>query len=470
MRSEFVERDGEWIGDITHRGGVTTVRVKLTARFPFRPARVIPVDADSVVWSWHREIDGALCLVADDDHEDLWWTEAPAFLDHVKAWFDGADGGWVTDRPDLDLDRYFASSDRDDRLYVFGDLGPLLGHLVRFDRGTNGTMRLSGLGKRPRRGKVTDKQRFGYVADLGDVTTPPRQWADISALIDPSVEIDRLISDRSVSIVILHYRRGEHDGAVFLEVWPNKANGITARRLIAGADTPEARTARSGPKASALRGRKVAIVGAGAVGSFVVDALVRSGVGQLTIVDGDRIMPGNLVRHLVGPDTIGMYKPTAIKTYIDRRYGAGTVEIEACDSYLLAPTEAIDLLTEHDLVIDATADFAITAMLRSTAEAIGRTVLSVVMQNGGATYRIDVLPSLDGSPALPSSSQAMLEPENLVYESGCGSPISATPPAAVIEAAAAAARHAIGLLLASPLSTVGEVRDLSGQTPPGGIP
>lgn len=465
MRAGFVEREGQWIGSIVHDGGATEVRVLIPERFPFKPARVTPVDPESVAWSWHREIDGALCLVPDDDHENLWWADAPAFLEHVRGWFNGAHSNWDTDRPDLDLDRYFESSNRDSRLYVFGDLEPVSGRFVMFDRGPNGTMKLSRPAPQPRKSKTNEWLKYGYVADLGSVASPPRNWSDISSLIaDPSLDLDALIRDRAVSIVVLQYRRDDHDGAVLLEVWPTAEGGIAARRLTAGADTPKARSSRSGPRAPDVRGRRIAIVGAGAVGSFVVDSLVRSGATQITIVDGDRLMPGNLVRHLVGPEAIGMFKPTAIKAHIERRYGSGMVDIDARDVHLLAPDEAIELLTEHELVIDATADFAVTAMLRLTAEAIGGHVLSVVMQNEGHTFRIDVLPSMDGSRSLPRSARPSSGPPATAFESGCGSPISPTPPPAVIEAAAAAARHAVGLLAGAPLSPVGEVRELAAQT------
>ena len=203
------------------------------------------------------------------------------------------------------------------------------------------------------------------------------------------------------------------------------------------------------------------------MGSFLTDCLVRSGATRITIVDGDRLMPGNLVRHLVGPEGVGMSKPTAIKAHIERRYGSGSVEIEARDNDLLAQDEAVELLTEHELVIDATADFAVTAMLRFAAEAIGGHVVSVVMQNEGTAFRIDVLPPLDGSGSLPSSVRPVTGPRVTAFESGCGSPISPTPPPAVVEAAAAAARHAVGLLVGAPLSPVGEVRELGVEPIPG---
>ena len=42
----------------------------------------------------------------------------------------------------------------------------------------------------------------------------------------------------------------------------------------------------------------VLVVGLGGVGSYAAEALVRAGVGQITIVDGDRVVQSNINRQL----------------------------------------------------------------------------------------------------------------------------------------------------------------------------
>lgn len=458
IRAGFLERDNGWTGTITHPNGPTDVVVTLPSHFPFKPARVAPVDSEAVPWSWHRELDGALCLVADDDHQDLWWAEAPAFLDHVTAWFENSDSDWADDRPDLDLDRYFEPSE-DKRLYLYGDLDEYRSALVRFMRAPNNAMRLSGKGSRP--AKVSKKHLpdlFGYVADLGDVDSPPRSWVDISARIDPGLNLERRIREHSIGLIVLLYNRGEHEGAVVLEVWPAEAGGIAVRRLRAGADTAAARSARSGPRAGELNSRRVAIIGVGALGSFIADMLTRSGTGHLTLVDGDVVMPGNLVRHLVGPDAVGLSKAVAVKNHLVEAHGLDPARIDAQVEAVATLDAALDLLRDHDLVINATADFATTALFRKIAEALGVTLLSSVIQNDGNTFRVDVLPPLAGGTSLPGSASTFARPTRVFFESGCGTPISPTPPHAVVEAAAATVRHAVGLLLNDPVHLSGEVR------------
>ncbi|MFD3456983.1 ThiF family adenylyltransferase [Streptomyces sp. NPDC058691] len=456
IRAGFSEVEAGWQGPVPHAAGTTRVVIGLPPRFPFRPPRVVPVDHDAVPWSWHREPDGTLCLIAEDDHDRLWWTEAPAFLEHVTAWFEHADTGWTGDRPDLDLDRYFQPS-ADRRLYLYDDLDQYLNRLVRFSPSRNGTMRIRH-GTRPRKALEHSKDRFGYVADLGEVDVPPRTWADISARIDSSPDLDRRIRQRSVAVVVLRYRRGIHDGAIVVEVAPKKDGETAVARLRSGADTEAARSARAGLVAPELRGCRVAVVGVGALGSFIADMLVRSGVRQLTLIDGDVVMPGNLVRHLVGPDAVGLSKVEAVKQHLVRYNETLVNDIGVIDCPLTSGADAVGHLRKHDLVVNATADFTTTALLHVSAQSLGTRVLSAALQNDGRTYRIDVLPPLGDAATLPPSTLKADSKAPQLFEAGCGSPISPAPPYAVVEAAAATVRHAIGLLVDRPLHPAGEVR------------
>jgi len=461
IRAGFVERDNRWQGTVTHPSGQTDVIVALPQQFPFKPPRVVPVDGDAVPWSWHRELGGALCLVADDDHQDLWWAEASVFLNHVTAWFEHSDAGWVNDRPDLDLDRYFLPAE-DERLYLYGDLGEYRNTFVRFVPGANNVMTLKGRGTRPtnqlksHRGDV-----FGYIADLSDLDSPPRNWNDIVARTDPAVALERRFRERKIRVLVLVYNRGVHEGAIVLEVWPSTRGTLEVRRLRSGADTTAARVARSGRQSVELGSHRAAVVGVGALGSFIADMLVRAGIGHLTLVDDDVVMPGNLVRHLVGPEAVGLAKPVAVKNHLVGVHGLDPSRIDAHSQVVTTSDAAIALVRDHDLVVNATADFAVTALFHTVAKALDKSFLSVAMQNSGGTFRLDVVPPLDGAPILTDSSLPSESSDSEYFESGCGSPVSPTPPHAVIEAAAASVRHAIGLLVKQPVHPSGEVRHLA---------
>lgn len=457
MHAGFVETSAGWKGMIPHEGGEREVLIDLPPRFPFKPPRVQPTDEDSVGWSWHRELDGALCLVAEDDHEGLWWADPAAFLEHIAAWFTQAEAGWPGDRPDLDLERYFHPSE-DTRLFLYGELSECCNTFVRFRAARNNTMVMT-RGTSPAKISPRMKDRFGYMADLGKVDVPPRSWPDIASRIDPSIDLERRIRQHTVSVVVLSYLRGDHPGALVVEVWPTTSGTIAVRRLRSSPNTEVARAARAGLLAPAIRNSKVAVVGTGALGSFIADMLARAGVRHLTLIDGDVVTPGNVVRHVAGEDEIGMPKPDAIREQLGRHDPAWARDIVAVHEPLISSADALRLITHHDLVVDATADFATTALLHLSAASIGANILSAVILDEGATCRVDVLPPLDDAPLLPPSTSAGQAGPS-TYEAGCGSPISATPPYAVIEAAAVATRHVIGILTGKPVHPSGEIRAL----------
>lgn len=61
----------------------------------------------------------------------------------------------------------------------------------------------------------------------------------------------------------------------------------------------------------------VAVFGLGGVGSYVVEGLVRSGIGKLTLVDYDSISQSNLNRQLIAlSSTIGQNKTTAVQNRV----------------------------------------------------------------------------------------------------------------------------------------------------------
>jgi len=456
IRFGFVERHGGWHGLLAHPSGSTEIRVELPPSFPFKPPTVTPVESDAVPWSWHRDLNGSLCLVAEDDHQDLWWVEAEMFLAHVTAWFESSDAGWRDDRPDLDLDRYF-QPDNDERLYLYGELDGLVDKWVRFRPGPNNTMRLAGIGTPPKKRTKHSNNVFGYVARLGHIDAPPRGWDDLVPGLDEATILQRRIQEGKLGVLVVQYHRGQHLGAILLHVTPTSSDEIAVNRLSSAADTLAARAARAGPKSQELRGRTVAVLGLGAVGSFTADMLVRAGVTRLTLVDHDVVKPGNLVRHLVGPSSIGMPKVDAVRTHLRQHHGTD-LQIDPREESL-NPDSVVVLVREHDLVINATADFSVTAMVHAAAAATNRHALSAAIQNDGDTFRIDVLPPLDGAAPLPNS--ALGGPSSQDYfEAGCGSPISPTPPHAVIEAASATVRHAVGLLTGTPITRSGEVGQL----------
>ncbi len=66
-----------------------------------------------------------------------------------------------------------------------------------------------------------------------------------------------------------------------------------------------------------LQSAHVAVFGVGGVGGYVVEALARSGVGTLTLIDNDKVSLSNINRQIIAlHSTIGKYKTEVAKARI----------------------------------------------------------------------------------------------------------------------------------------------------------
>ena len=62
----------------------------------------------------------------------------------------------------------------------------------------------------------------------------------------------------------------------------------------------------------------ISLIGAGAVGSVVGELLVRGGCNRLTIIDGDLLGAGNLVRHALNLENVGQSKAESLANYLNK--------------------------------------------------------------------------------------------------------------------------------------------------------
>lgn len=398
-----------------------------------------------------------MCLYHGDDLSGLPWLDVDEFLALVARWFTESESGWRGDFPFLDLELYIERAEDEKRLVIHPDLHRLT--WVRFTE-LDRCIVLEGRGSRPRRPAKPkfNRKLFGYVVSIGEPQSPVTDWEELSSLLGERLDATkRAIQDFRVDILLVRYTRAGNEGVLALKVDCDENGVISIRSLRAASLAAKDLSLRAGRAAADLRGKKVAVVGVGAVGSYVADSLARSGVGSLVVVDSDVIKPGNLIRHVAGAGHIGWNKADAVKQVVERALYNITSVVPVQGS-ILTPGDA-DLLLEHcDLVVDATADGRATALLHHAAEMVGKTIVSVCLKEDGKVVRVDILPPLVGPPLL-ATPEMPRDPGSYVYEAGCGDPVSMTPHAAVMEAASVATRHAIGLLTGAPLDQAGEVRD-----------
>ncbi len=114
-----------------------------------------------------------------------------------------------------------------------------------------------------------------------------------------------------------------------------------------------------------LAGSTVSVFGVGGVGSFAAEALVRSGVGRVILVDYDRICVTNVNRQLHAlKGTLGKSKVAVMAERL--RLINPDATIEARPEFYAAETSARLLVPEPDVVIDAIDNMAAKMHLIAT--------------------------------------------------------------------------------------------------------
>ena len=133
-----------------------------------------------------------------------------------------------------------------------------------------------------------------------------------------------------------------------------------------------------------LKAARVAVFGIGGVGGHAVEALARSGVGALDLVDSDRVALSNLNRQIIATrDTLGMLKVDAAKARVLSINPACAVE--TWPVFFLPETADRFDFTQYDYVIDAIDTVAGKLRLIEAAKAAGVPVISSM----GAGNKLD---------------------------------------------------------------------------------
>ena len=103
---------------------------------------------------------------------------------------------------------------------------------------------------------------------------------------------------------------------------------------------------------SKLKKCRVAVFGIGGVGGYTVEALARSGVGAIDLIDSDRVSVSNINRQIIALNsTVGQYKTEAAKARIlDINPECNVV----CHNVFFTPDTAMSFdFSVYDYVVDA---------------------------------------------------------------------------------------------------------------------
>ena len=133
-----------------------------------------------------------------------------------------------------------------------------------------------------------------------------------------------------------------------------------------------------------LKQARVAVFGVGGVGGHVVEALVRSGVGALDLIDSDRVALSNLNRQIIATrDTLGMLKVDAAKA---RALSINPdCQVRTWPIFFLPETADQFDFSQYDYVVDAIDTVAGKLQLIEAAKTAGVPVISSM----GAGNKLD---------------------------------------------------------------------------------
>ena len=469
--------------EVRYRGEPLRVDIQFAADHPFIPPTVV---GERVVIDRHqRPNDRNFCL----DREDApWWTPqhtAADALKHLQALLAADEAGtlmadeadmpepisgqlayWPKDRVVLVPDPLLAEtltgnagmlevarSSRQPQLWVVTRYvdGRHLHELI----GQNERSRLNLAGNLDRRRvdwRAVDLPagRPGVERALEELVRTARPGAE-KAAANPHRKVTKRETWAAITFMEEGPRRGERQRA-----WVFARTTVTfdpaPRR---GVPLPVPSQALSRPvrqlRTRALRGLEHAhflVIGAGSVGGFAALDLARAGAGALDIVDGDTYDINNGVRHVLPATYAGRNKAKAVAEFAracspftearGRSFSVGGTES--------ARSQLHALISEADVVVDATGSRNVTRLLHWHAAHAGIPLVSGALTPGGLAARIVVLrkpsPCLDcfeSDPTIPSR-DADRAANTTPY--GCSHPAASCAPFEVTELAANLARSA----------------------------
>ncbi|MDD2973041.1 MAG: tRNA threonylcarbamoyladenosine dehydratase [Lachnospiraceae bacterium] len=133
-----------------------------------------------------------------------------------------------------------------------------------------------------------------------------------------------------------------------------------------------------------LQESHVAVFGIGGVGGYTVEALARSGIGEITIVDDDKVCLTNINRQIIATrSTVGRKKVDVMKERILDINPAAVVHTHAC-FYLPETADEFDF-SRYDYVVDAVDTVTAKIELVMQAQRTGTKIISSM----GAGNKLD---------------------------------------------------------------------------------
>lgn len=399
----------------------------------------------------HLNAEGVVCLWREDDTSRAWLTFA-GVEQRIAAWCERVRTGFSPQ--DLVLDAYLAYSRTASTLATFDPTQIRPGEFTDGQHGKiYGHEKHSGLIELHPQPQEKDTLR-GCWYYRRHVEIPPRTLNEFRGSLARG---QRTNLDRGLK----RAREGHPDGldlAMLLWHREDRLDVLVIRLKIVSGDLKSTALrpapvdeasflARAGADAVELRAFRVVLFGCGTIGSPAALLACTSGVGDLHLVDGGVLRPGNVVRHAAGLPFIGLPKAMAVERIA--KHHAPWVSIRSTPESPMSPGKVAQHIREADLALDMTGHAPFIDIVCRVAEIEQTPLVSAALFRSGAIGRVRrQIPGEDTPmyrraddsrfPVIPAE-----ESEDFSLEIGCSAPVNRAPP----HASGAVAALAVGVVI-----------------------
>ncbi|MFZ2725841.1 MAG: ThiF family adenylyltransferase [Methylococcaceae bacterium] len=105
-----------------------------------------------------------------------------------------------------------------------------------------------------------------------------------------------------------------------------------------------------------------AMIGAGALGSQILQHFVRMGYGQWLIIDDDDFLPHNVARHILNKNAIGWNKAEALSHVLNNVFDSETVK-SISDNFLTLNANQLEQINKVEAIIDVSTSLPVARKL-----------------------------------------------------------------------------------------------------------
>lgn len=163
----------------------------------------------------------------------------------------------------------------------------------------------------------------------------------------------KLTSTAELTPVLTYAPDADTSVARWMAWWVSEDQAPSGNVHVVDTDLPTVQPLADAWPVATTSHTHVAVIGVGSIGSAAATALARAAVGHLTLIDPDRLLQHNIVRHTLGLEDLGRHKVKALAEQLSDRYPQLDTQPQVWDVIDDADTIR-DQLSQWDIVIVAT--------------------------------------------------------------------------------------------------------------------